>query len=101
VPQRAVAELQGGYQVAVVDRQNKVVIRPVRVAERVDNLWVIDEGVKAGERVIAEGLQKVRPGTIVTTKAFAFQSGTNGEAKAGAKEGPPGSAPGPKETGQR
>jgi membrane fusion protein (multidrug efflux system) len=103
VPQRAVAELQGGYQVAVVDRQNKVVIRPVKVAERVDNLWVIDDGVKAGERVIAEGLQKVRPGTVVTTKAFALQSGTNGAANAGAKDGPPGSGPvrGAKETGER
>ena len=82
VPQRAVAELQGGYQTAVVDRQNKVVIRPVKVGERIDNLWVIDEGLKAGERVIAEGLQKVKPGIAVTTKAFALQAKTD----AGAKE---------------
>jgi membrane fusion protein (multidrug efflux system) len=103
VPQRAVTELQGGYQVAVVDRQNKVVIRQVLVAERIDNLWVIDEGVKAGERVIAEGLQKVRPGIIVTTKAFTLQSGTDGEADKGAKNGPPGpgTARGMKETGER
>ncbi len=103
VPQRAVAELQGGYQVAVVDRQNKVVIRQVLVAERIDNLWVIDGGLKAGERVIVEGLQKVRPGTVVTTKVFALQSGTAGEAKTGAKGGPPGSQPvrGAEETGTR
>ncbi len=103
VPQRAVTELQGGYQVAVVDRQDKVVIRQVKVAERVDNLWVIDEGVKAGERVVAEGLQKVRPGITVKTKAFALQSGTVGEAGAGAKDGLPGPGPvrGAKETGGR
>ena len=65
VPQRSVMELQGSYQVAVVDADNKVDIRPVKVADRVDNLWVIDEGLKPGERVVAEGLQKVRQGTIV------------------------------------
>ena len=50
VPQRAVTELQGSYQVAVVGSDNKVDIRPVKVAERVDNLWVIDEGLKPGEQ---------------------------------------------------
>src|ERR1700687_4328745 len=62
VPQRAVSELQGGYQVAVVDDQNKVNIRTIQVADRVGNQWVVAEGVKAGERVVAEGIQKVRPG---------------------------------------
>jgi len=65
VPQRAVTELQGSYQIAVVDADNKVDIRPVKAAERIDDLWVIDEGLKPGERVVAEGLQKVRQGTIV------------------------------------
>jgi len=65
VPQRAVMELQGSYQIAVVDANNKVEIRPVKVAERVDDMWVIDEGLKAGERVVAEGVQKVREGIIV------------------------------------
>ena len=65
VPQRSVMELQGSYQVAVVGADNKVDIRPVKVADRIDNLWVIDEGLKPGERVVAEGLQKVRQGTIV------------------------------------
>jgi len=50
VPQRAVTELQGTYQVAVVGPDNKVDIRPVKAAERVDLLWVIDEGLKPGER---------------------------------------------------
>jgi membrane fusion protein (multidrug efflux system) len=96
-----VAELQGGYQVAVVDRQNKVVIRQVKVAERIGNLWVIDEGIRPGERVVAEGLQKVRPGITVTTKAFALQSEAPGDTNAGAKDGPPGTVRGAKETGGR
>ncbi len=70
VPQRAVTELQGNYQVAVVGPDNKVNIRTVKVGERVDTLWVINEGLKAGETVIAEGLQKVRPDMIVTTKPY-------------------------------
>jgi membrane fusion protein, multidrug efflux system len=65
VPQRAVIELQGSHQVAVVGSDNKVSIRPVTVAERVGNQWVITDGVKAGERVVVEGLMKVREGTSV------------------------------------
>jgi membrane fusion protein (multidrug efflux system) len=56
--------------VAVVGSDNKADIRPVKVGERVDNLWVILEGLKPGERVVVEGIQKVRPGMTVTTKAF-------------------------------
>jgi membrane fusion protein (multidrug efflux system) len=65
VPQRSVMELQGSYQVAVVGPDSKVDIRPVKVGDRVDNLWVIEEGLKPGERVVVEGLQKVKEGTIV------------------------------------
>lgn len=60
VPQRAVMELQGSYQVAVVESDNKVAIRSITVAERAGAMWIITEGVKAGERVVVEGLQKVR-----------------------------------------
>ncbi len=70
MPQRAVTELQGSYQVAVVGTDNKVDIRPVKVAERVDNLWVIDEGLKPGERVVAEGVQKVKQGMVVNPRPF-------------------------------
>jgi membrane fusion protein (multidrug efflux system) len=73
VPQRAVTELQGTYQVAVVGPDNKVDIRPVKAAERVDLLWVIDEGLKPGERVVVEGIQKVRQGMPVTPKPFGVQ----------------------------
>jgi membrane fusion protein (multidrug efflux system) len=71
IPQRAVSELQGNFQVAVVDADNKVHLQPVRVGDRSGDLWVIQEGLQAGQRVIAEGLQKVREGTIVTTTNFA------------------------------
>jgi len=74
VPQRAVSELQGGYQVAVVDDQNKVNIRTVQVGDRVGSEWVIAEGLKPGERVVAEGIQKVRPGMPVNPKPFAGES---------------------------
>jgi membrane fusion protein (multidrug efflux system) len=70
VPQRAVSELQGSYQIAVVGTENKVNIRPVKVAERVETLWVIEEGLKAGERVVAEGVQKVKDGMVVNPKPF-------------------------------
>jgi RND family efflux transporter MFP subunit len=71
VPQRAVSELQGGYQVAVVDSENKVSIRTINVGDLVGNQWIIADGLKPGERVIAEGIQKVRPGMHVTPKPFA------------------------------
>ena len=70
VPQRAVIELQGSYQVAVVGSGNKVSIRPVKVGERSGSQWVIEDGLKPGETVIAEGLQKVRPDMVVNPKPF-------------------------------
>jgi len=65
VPQRAVTEVQGSYQVAVVGSDNKVAIRSVKVGERVGTVWVIENGVAAGEKVVAEGVQKVRDGAPV------------------------------------
>jgi len=65
VPQRAVVELQGSYQVAVVGDDNKVSIRPITVGERVGKLWIVNEGLKAGERVVTEGFLKVRDGATV------------------------------------
>jgi RND family efflux transporter MFP subunit len=74
VPQRAVSELQGGYQVAVVDGENKVSIRPVKVGDRVGTEWIVAEGLKQGERVIVEGVQKVGPGMQVNPKPFAGET---------------------------
>jgi membrane fusion protein (multidrug efflux system) len=68
VPQKAVSELQGNYQVAVVGSDNKVQIRPVKVGERIGTDWIIAEGLKPGERVVAEGVQKVRGGMAVNPK---------------------------------
>ncbi|MGE5817176.1 MAG: efflux RND transporter periplasmic adaptor subunit [Deltaproteobacteria bacterium] len=68
VPQKAVSELQGNYQVAVVGSDNKVQIRPVKVGERIGADWIIAEGLKPGERVVAEGVQKVRGGMAVNPK---------------------------------
>jgi membrane fusion protein (multidrug efflux system) len=66
VPQRAVSELQGSYQVAVVDTENKIHIQPVRVGERSGNLWTIEEGLHSGQRVVVEGVQKIREGAAIT-----------------------------------
>jgi membrane fusion protein (multidrug efflux system) len=71
VPQRAVSELQGSYQVAVVGSDSTVSIRPVRVGPRVDSMWVIEQGLHPGERVVAEGTQKVRDG--MTVAAIPYQ----------------------------
>jgi membrane fusion protein (multidrug efflux system) len=68
VPQRAVQELQGTFQVAVVGADNKVAMRIVKAGPRVGSSWVIDDGLKPGERVIVEGLQKVRDGATVNPK---------------------------------
>jgi membrane fusion protein, multidrug efflux system len=70
VPQRAVTELQGSYRVAVVEADNKVSIRPVKVGDRSGSMWVIEDGLKPGERVVAEGTQKVRPDAVVNPIPF-------------------------------
>jgi len=75
VPQRAVQELQGQYSLATVTPEHKIVFRNVKVGPRVDTLWVIAEGVKAGEQVVAEGLQSIRDGVTVRTKPFDTSSG--------------------------
>jgi membrane fusion protein (multidrug efflux system) len=65
VPQKAVTELQGTYQVAVVGSGDKVNVRAVIVGERTGPMWIIDEGLKPGERVVVEGVQRVRDGVQV------------------------------------
>src|SRR6266566_576351 len=70
VPQRAVAELQGSFQVAVVGGDNKIEIRTVKVSDRTGTMWIIEDGLKSGEIVVAEGTQKVKPGTVVNPKPY-------------------------------
>jgi membrane fusion protein (multidrug efflux system) len=70
VPQRAVSELQGGYQLAVVGLDGKVEIRAVKVGERVGADWIVESGVREGELVVAEGLQKVQSAPVVKPIPF-------------------------------
>src|SRR5260370_1222570 len=68
IPQEAVNELQGSYQVAVVDENNKVSIRPVKMGERIGAMWEVREGLKPGDKVVVQGLQKASEGSTVTAK---------------------------------
>ncbi len=68
LPQSAVAQSQGSYQVAVVGSDHKVSMRAVKPGETVGTMWIIDEGLKPGEQVVVEGLQQLREGTLVTPK---------------------------------
>ena len=78
IPQKAIIELQGSHQVAVVGDDNKVSIRPVTVGDRVGRLWIVTEGLKPGERVVIEGLLKVRDGTLVNVKAASAETAKAG-----------------------
>jgi membrane fusion protein (multidrug efflux system) len=78
VPQRAVVELQGSHRVAVVGSDGKVSLRTVSVGERVGKLWIVTEGLKAGERVVVEGIQKVRDGAAVTVQPARSEAASAG-----------------------
>ena len=65
VPQRAVQETQGQYQVAIVGPDDKVTLRRIKPGDQVDNFWIIDDGLQLGERIVTEGLQKVKDGVEV------------------------------------
>jgi len=71
VPQRAVTQLQGGYQVAVVAMDNKIEIRAIKLGEQSGSMWIVEEGLKPGEAVVVEGIQRVRPGVVVNPKPAA------------------------------
>jgi membrane fusion protein (multidrug efflux system) len=70
VPQRAVSEMQGSYQVEVVDDQNKVHLVTVVTGDTVGSDWIIEKGLKAGDRVVVEGLQKGKEGAVVNPKPY-------------------------------
>src|SRR5215813_7797615 len=70
IPQEAVNELQGSYQVAVVGDDNKVSIRPVKMGERIGAMWEVTDGLKHGDRVVVHGLQKARERSTVAVKAW-------------------------------
>jgi RND family efflux transporter MFP subunit len=73
VPQAAVTDLQGSYQVDVVGGDDKIAIRPVKVGDRIGTMWLIHDGLKPGERVVVQGQQTLRPGTTVQPKPFVAQ----------------------------
>ncbi len=92
VPQRAVNELQGNFQVAVVGPDNKISIRTVKPGEKTGSLIVINQGLQAGERVVVEGQMKVKDGMTVNPKLVSLETQT--AAPAGQQAGPgPQSAP--------
>jgi len=74
IPQRAVSELQDSYQVAVVGPDNKASIRTVALGKPIGNQWIVTDGLKPGERVVAEGTQKVRPGSLVKPTVFGSEA---------------------------
>ena len=70
VPQRAVMELQGSYQVVTIDAQNKAHLKSVQVGEQVGNDWLIEKGLEPDERVVAEGTQRVKEGMVVDPQPY-------------------------------
>jgi len=74
IPQRAVSELQGKYQVAVVSNENKIQIRAVDVGAKEGESWIIKSGLQAGDHVVSEGVAKVRDGMPVTPKPDSYKS---------------------------
>ena len=75
LPQRAVTQLQGMYQVRVVDNQHKAHVQPVSVGEQIGSDWIIEKGLQPGASVIVEGLSKANEGVVVNPKPFS--AGTN------------------------
>jgi len=70
VPQRSITELQGSYQIAVVGNDDKVEVRSVKVGDRVASRWIVEDGLKPGEKVVAEGIQKVKSGLMVSPRPY-------------------------------
>ena len=93
VPQRAVTETQGNYHLVVIGEGDIPEIRPVKVGERLDSLWVVTDNLKPGERVVVEGMQKARPGVPVVAKPWVATQPAPATPAAGA---PPAAKPQPK-----
>jgi membrane fusion protein (multidrug efflux system) len=88
LPQRAVTELQGSYQVSLIGETNQIHLQPVKVGEQVGNQWIIEDGLKPGDRVVVNGLQKAsKEGALVNPKPIADDTNAPGATN------PPGSPP--------
>lgn len=81
VPQRAVTELQGAYQVSVVDHQNQAHIQPVKVGEQIGSNWIIESGLKSDDRVVVEGMLKAKEGAVVSPKPFGTETNQTNQAE--------------------
>jgi RND family efflux transporter MFP subunit len=88
IPEQAVTELQGNRLVAVVDSDNKIAMRPVKLGERSAGMWQVIDGVKLDEKVVVQGLMKVPPGSTVTVKEW-----TPPAEKVGSTDSPPAKNP--------
>lgn len=73
VPQKAVTETLGRYFLTVLDDNNKVELRSIKLGARHSDLWLVEEGLRAGERIVVDGIQKARPGMVVTPRPLAGQ----------------------------
>ena len=98
IPQRSVTDMQGKMLVAVIGADNKASIRQVKVAERIGSDWIIDEGLKPGEKVVVEGTQKVKPDMVVNPQPFdpdkaAKAAQAKAQGAAAKPEGKPAAAP--------
>jgi membrane fusion protein, multidrug efflux system len=82
IPQRCVSELQGIYQVGVVDKENKVTIRTVKLGPQYQDTWVVDSGLEPGDQVVVDGLQRVRTGMTVAPTPY---KDTQADAASGGK----------------
>jgi membrane fusion protein (multidrug efflux system) len=74
VPQKCVSEIQGNYSVYKVDAENKIVFQPVTIGERLGDMWLIEEGLQKGDKIVLEGLQFVREGVMVNPLLTEFES---------------------------
>ncbi len=79
IPQRAVVEVQGAYQAVVVGADNRAAYRPIKVGDRFGTNWIVTDGLKPGEKVIAQGFQKVRDGMVVSPKPFVEGAAAEGK----------------------
>jgi membrane fusion protein (multidrug efflux system) len=74
VPQRAIQEIQGAYSVVVIGPDNTVEMRPVQLGQQMGSEWIVESGLKAGDHVVVEGIQKLRPGAIVNPRPAASEN---------------------------
>jgi membrane fusion protein (multidrug efflux system) len=87
VPQRAVTELQGTYQIAIMGETNTMHLKSVTVGEQIGSDWVIENGLKPGDRVVVEGAQKVKEGAVVNPKPFGTETNQTSQTAAQTNSG--------------